>query len=91
MTDRTPSEIARDTLKQLSVRKMAPTPANYRSVYNEISGADNDPPFPLERLRDIARSLPAKTPGQLKQRALFESAVNQLNWPGVKNALVAYG
>jgi diguanylate cyclase len=91
MSDRKPFEIAREALKQISVRKMLPTPANYQAIYNEIAGAPNDPPFPVERLRDIARVLPAKTPGQLKQRALLESAIGQLNWLGVKNALIAYG
>ena len=90
-SDRKPFEIARDALKQISARKMQPTPANYQAIYNEIAGTANDPPFPIERLRDIARVLPAKTPGQLKQRALFESAIGQLSWSGVKNALVAYG
>ena len=90
-SDRKPFEIARDALKQITARKMQPTPANYQAIYNEIAGTPNDPPFPMERLRDIARVLPAKTPGQLKQRALFESAIGQLSWSGVKNALVAYG
>jgi diguanylate cyclase len=90
-SDRKPFEIARDALKQITARKMQPTPANYQAIYNEIAGTPNDPPFPMERLRDIARVLPAKTPGQLKQRALFESAIGQLSWTGVKNALVAYG
>jgi hypothetical protein len=88
-SDRKPFEIARDALKQITARKMQPTPANYQAIYNEIAGTPNDPPFPMERLRDIARVLPAKTPGQLKQRALFESAIGQLSWTGVKNALVA--
>ena len=52
MSDRKPFEIAREALKQISVRKMLPTPANYQAIYNEIAGAPNDPPFPVERLRD---------------------------------------
>jgi diguanylate cyclase len=32
----TPPEIARETLKALSVRKLVPTPDNYERVYNEI-------------------------------------------------------
>jgi len=36
-----PSELARDTLKTLAVRKLAPTPDNYARVYQEISGAPN--------------------------------------------------
>ena len=33
-----PSEVARETLKALSVRKLAPTPDNYERVFNEIGG-----------------------------------------------------
>ena len=91
MNDKKPFEIARETLKQLSARKMAPTPANYQAVYSEVSGVPTEPPFPAERLRDIAQALPTKTPGQQKQRGLLDSAIGQLNWDGVKSALAAYG
>ncbi len=91
MTDKKPFEIARETLKQLTVRKLAPTPANYQAIYCEVAGIPIDPPFPLERLRDISQSLPTKTPGQQRQRGLLDSAIGQLNWTGVKNALMAYG
>lgn len=91
MTDKKPFEIARETLKQLTVRKLAPTPLNYQRIYDGISGQPMEAPFPADRLRDIALALPTKTPGQQKQRGLLESAINQLNWDGVKNALMAYG
>ncbi len=91
MTERTVPELARETLKQLITRKLAPTPANYRSVFNEIGKLPSDPPFPLEELRKIAQQLPTRTPGQQKQRSLLEYAVSQLNWQGVHDALVAYG
>jgi diguanylate cyclase len=91
MAEKTVPELARETLKQLIARKMAPTPANYRSVFNELGRLPNDPPFPLEPLRRIAQALPTRTPGQQKQRALLEYAVSQLNWQGVHDALVAYG
>ncbi|GAB4211504.1 MAG: GGDEF domain-containing protein [Rhodoferax sp.] len=91
MAEKKPFEIARETIKQLTLRKLAPTPLNYQRIYNEIAGLPLEPPFPVDRLRDIAQSLPAKTPGQERQRGLLESAVNQLNWDGVKKALMAYG
>ena len=56
-----------------------------------MAGLPIEPPFPVERLRDIAMALPTKTPGQQKQRGLLESSINHLNWDGVKNALMAYG
>lgn len=91
MSEKKSFEIARETLKQLTARKLNPTPANYQAIYNEIAGIPHVPHFPLEMLRDIARSLPAKTPGQQKQRGLLEYAVDRMSWEGVKNALMAYG
>ena len=37
MSERKPFEIARETVKQLTARKLAPTPANYQKIYSEIS------------------------------------------------------
>ena len=91
MGEKTAPELAREKLKQLIVRKLAPTPANYQAIFNEIGGLPNTPPFPVEQLRKVAHDLPAKTPGQQKQRALFDYAITQLSWEGVSNALVAYG
>jgi len=91
MAEKTSFEIARETLKQLTARKLPPTPLNYQKIYSEIAQLPIEPPFPADRLLDIAKALPTKTPGQQKQRGLLESAVNQLNWDGVKTALMAYG
>ena len=68
MNDKKPFEIARETLKQLTARKLVPTPSNYQTLYNEIAGIPHMPPFPADALRDIAKALPTKTPGQQKQR-----------------------
>ena len=91
MTAKKPFEIARETLMQITARKMAPTPINYQAIYNEVAGVTSEPPFPADRLREIAQALPTKTPGQQKQRGLLDSAIGQLNWDGVKSALMAYG
>ncbi|MDE2418548.1 MAG: GGDEF domain-containing protein [Burkholderiales bacterium] len=91
MSDKKPFEIARETLKQLTARKLAPTPLNYQSIYNEIAGIPQVPHFPMDNLREIVRALPAKTPGQQKQRGLLEYAIDRMNWEGVKAALVSYG
>lgn len=91
IVDKTVPELARETLKQLIARKLAPTPANYRAVFNELGKLPNEPPFPMNELRKIAQALPMRTPGQQKQRALLEYAVSQLNWQAVHDALVAYG
>ena len=91
MAEKNVPELARETLKQLITRKLAPTPNNYRVVFNEIAKLPNETPFPLEELRKIVQLLPARTPGQIKQKALLEYAINNLNWQGVSDALVAYG
>ncbi len=91
MTDKKPFEIARETLKQITLRKLIPTPANYQNIYNELAGVPVVLPFPADALRDIAQALPGKTPGQQKQKGLLEYAIDRLNWDGVKTALVAYG
>jgi diguanylate cyclase len=91
MSEKKPFEIARETLRQLTARKLVPTPINYQTLYNEIAGIPQLPQFPADTLRDIAQALPAKTPGQQKQRGLLEYAIDRLNWEGVKTALVAYG
>jgi diguanylate cyclase len=91
MIEKKPFEIARETLKQLTSRKLVPTPLNYQNIYNEIAGVPQVPPFPADSLREIAQALPARTPGQQKQRGLLEYAIDRLNWDGVKTALVAYG
>lgn len=40
MTPRTPSDIAREALRLLGARKLAPTPANYAAAYQEVAGLD---------------------------------------------------
>ena len=90
MTEKSPFEIARETLKQLTARKLPPTPVNYQSIYNTIAGTPNVPPFPEEPLRQIAQALPTRNPGQQKQKGLLEYAIGQRNWQGVHSALLAY-
>ncbi len=90
MTESKPFEVARETLKQLTVKKLAPTPVNYQSIYNEIAGIPNVSAFPAAPLRQIAQALPLKNPGQQKQKGLLNSAIDQRNWQGVESALLAY-
>lgn len=39
MTEKNTSEIARDALKLLATRRLAPTPENYAAIYHEIAGS----------------------------------------------------
>jgi diguanylate cyclase len=90
VAEKKPSEIARDTLKLLMTRRLAPNPANFRTVYHEVSGTPDLPPFPGDPLRHIIQALPLLTPAQQKHRAHLDMAVAQQNWAELQHALVAY-
>jgi diguanylate cyclase len=90
MSELSPNEIARETLKQLATKKLAPTPENYQTLYHEIAGSMAPSFFPSEQLRKIAAVLPAKNPGQQKQLGLLTSAIGQRSWDGVQNALIGF-
>jgi diguanylate cyclase len=90
MSEKKSFETARETLKQLTARKLAPTPGNYKSIYNEIAGIPAVEHFPAQELRGIASALQAKTPGQQRQKGLLESSIDRMNWDGVRAAFVAY-
>ena len=90
MSEKKSFETARETLKQLTVRKLPPTPVNYKAIYNEIAGIPSVEHFPAQELRNIASALQAKTPGQQRQKGLLESSIDRMNWDGVRAALVAY-
>jgi diguanylate cyclase len=83
-------ELARETLRLLTIRQLPPTPGNYQAIYNEIAGIPLVLPFPQEQLRQIAQALPVKNPGQEKHKGLLEFAIGQRNWEGFQSALLAY-
>ncbi|HQT31244.1 MAG TPA: diguanylate cyclase [Thiobacillus sp.] len=39
-----PSEVARETLRRLAMRRLAPTPDNYQNLFEEITGSPTTPP-----------------------------------------------
>jgi diguanylate cyclase len=87
---RQPYEIARETVKLLTARKLVPSPENYRAVYHEVAGTKPLEPFPVDELRSIAAALPAINPGQQRQKGILEFAIGQGNWDKVQTALVGY-
>lgn len=90
MAERSPSEIARETLKQLASRRLAPTPDNYLALYDEISGTRSPQPFPEGPLHHILRVLPGQTSGQKRLLSQFERAVNGKDWSMLQSVLVGY-
>ena len=53
------SEITRETMRQLVVRRLSPTPDNYRAVFNEIAGLPDHPNrFNAQQIRSLLEKLP---------------------------------
>lgn len=85
---RSPPELARETLKRLAMERVPPTPDNYRQFYHRISGTEEDDCFPAQAFKRILAQLPSNTPLQLKFLRQFERAVHQRSWPPVARALL---
>ena len=86
-----PSEIAREALRRLAGRRMPPTPDNYRELYHEISGVQEDTDsFPEKHLKALAGDLPKKNADQLRLGRELEAAVKAGNWDAYRGKLVEY-
>lgn len=83
----TPSEIARETLRRLAMRRLLPTPENFRELYHEIAGTPPEDPFPERHLKQIAAALPRATPEQLRIARQFEATFADRNWSSFRQQL----
>ncbi len=85
-----PSEIARETLKQLSARRMAPTPDNYLKLYNEIAGKAPAADAGLEQLlqKTLHQAL-TDNPVAARDLAGLERALTEHDWKGVEQGFAA--
>lgn len=73
-----PSLIARDTLKMLAQRKLAPTPENYAHIYAEISGERNETNAESV-LSEIAEQL-QNTPKAMAAGIALKKSIKEKNW-----------
>jgi len=90
-TPNNPSEIARETLRQLALRRVPPTPDNYRKLYHEIAGTRIDDETPPERfLRQLARRLPRDSAERLKAAREMDQALGADNLKAADDALNRY-
>ena len=84
----TPFEIARETLKQLAVRRIAPTPDHYLTLYHEIACSDPaQSSFPQHHLRALTAALPRNSPEQLGLIRRLEEHIKNSNWEGYRGTL----
>ena len=83
-----PSDIARETLRQLALRRIAPTPDNYRALYHEIAGTPLDEVFPERPLRQLAAALPRHNREALRVAQGVEAAIAAADWVALRGVLV---
>lgn len=90
MAERSVPDIAREAFRLLATRKLPPTPENYQTVYEEVAGQLPRPPFPSKALRQIFSVLPAQSAVQQRIALHFNQAINDQNWHGIQQAILAY-
>lgn len=87
--DTTPLDIAREALLRLATRRIPPTPANYRALYHEIAGTQDDgsDALPDAVLKNLVASLPRANPVQLRLARLLEDNIQKGGWNGLREGL----
>ena len=86
-----PTEIARETIRRLTQRKLAPTPDNYRRVYAEVAGSEVQAPEWPEAIRSLLAQWDARQVGlnQTKKREMLERVlINFGNQPNELHAKI---
>ncbi|GGY21909.1 GGDEF domain-containing protein [Paludibacterium paludis] len=91
MTTSNPIEVARETLKQLSVRKLLPTPENFERVYHELTGT------PVERENKLAtqlyraiESLQAQSVAARVTLSRLKQVIEESRWEQVPQLVIDY-
>jgi len=82
----TASEIARETIKQIAVRRVEPTPDNYTQIYHEISGKPVKEDAAVA-LRKALKQLPHDSLEQTNWINRWEKLLKQDNWQGLGDLL----
>jgi diguanylate cyclase len=85
-TSMTASEIARETIKQMAVRRVEPTPDNYTQIYLEVSGKPAKEDAALA-LRKALKQLPHDSMEQTNWVNRWEKVLKQDNWQGLGELL----
>lgn len=74
-----PTELAREALRQLAVRRIAPTPEHFRLCYYEVAGIPAEL-TPLDLLRDFTGQLSKILPQNKFPIAALEQAIELEDW-----------
>ncbi|MFZ6780037.1 GGDEF domain-containing protein [Undibacterium sp. Ji83W] len=93
---KSPTDIARETFRQLAIQRIAPTPEAYRKLYNDIAGVPDVPDVPVEAtpppetaakiseaeilLANFANNLQLSTGDMSSYGQRFSRAIKTGNW-----------
>lgn len=89
-TPTTPSEIARETLKNLAARKIAPTPDNYARMYQEIGGQPASTTSANKVLAEVAQRLTQESPKSAPIGHAMKQAMAANDWARCQAELQQY-
>src|SRR5450830_1479201 len=89
MDKKSSTEIARQTLLQLTTRKITPTPDNYRKMYDEISGVTSiDHSLELARTLDsVLQEAGQKQPKYIVAAQSINSLITKRDWAKLEDQL----
>lgn len=74
-----PAEIARETIKKMAMQRIAPTPDNYRRIYNEIARTPATENLE-EALAKALKQLPRDKVENVKWLSSWEKMLTSRNW-----------
>ncbi len=74
-----PAEIARETIKRMAMQRIAPTPDNYKRIYNEIAELPTAEPLE-DALNRVLKELPRQTAESSKWIGAWEKLLASRNW-----------
>ncbi|MDR2165318.1 MAG: diguanylate cyclase [Zoogloeaceae bacterium] len=83
-----PTDIARETIRQLAVRRIPPTPDHYQEIYAEIAGAPLEV-FPGKSLKRLVAEIGRAVAIPGLERGLHE-AVGQKDWARFAQVLIQH-
>lgn len=85
-----PLDLARETLRTLAARKLAPTPENYQRIYRQLAGASAEGEVGVEEnLARIFEEVAHGSPRLAPRLTLLARSIEARDWDAFQNALAA--
>lgn len=79
-------DIARETIKQMAMRRVEPTPNNYEMIYHEIAGVPQKETLNVA-IKKALKQLPNESTEQANWINRWEKLLKQDNWAGLADIL----